>query len=67
MGPRFFKRGESMAWSSLAARRRFNGATLLQAWRVSIEQRQPRHRNGFNGATLLQAWRAGEAKDKVAA
>jgi len=35
MGPRFFKRGESTSstwWSDMS--RRFNGATLFQAWRA---------------------------------
>ncbi len=37
MGPRFFKRGESAARNHCAVQlHRFNGATLLQAWRVAL-------------------------------
>ncbi len=59
MGPRFFKRGEMMAFTRFAiAVSSFNGATLLQAWRVDVHRGEGAagHR-GFNGATLLQAWR----------
>src|SRR3989304_6074921 len=59
MGPRFFKRGESIP-SPLASGKRtsFNGATLLQAWRGEYTLILPQKRGtSFNGATLLQAWR----------
>ncbi len=37
MGPRFFKRGErATSWRGTTARTGFNGATLLQAWRVRM-------------------------------
>ncbi len=58
MGPRFFKRGEVIAdRDSKPGFGRFNGATLLQAWRVASLESLGRLAIGFNGATLLQAWR----------
>ncbi len=59
MGPRFFKRGEHV--SDKEGRldvHRFNGATLLQAWRGVHASQTDNVSRGFNGATLLQAWRA---------
>ncbi len=64
MGPRFFKRGE-VSSSSLHERRkwRFNGATLLQAWRDPIDDDIFSPSRCFNGATLLQAWRVTSVED----
>ncbi len=64
MGPRFFKRGEM---PPLASPRRpptcFNGATLLQAWRVHGLVNFSHCLLSFNGATLLQAWRVERAQN----
>ncbi len=58
MGPRFFKRGETTpARVTRQSRYRFNGATLLQAWRVHPQRQLIAIPLRFNGATLLQAWR----------
>ncbi len=58
MGPRFFKRGEALCHRFRRSRRnRFNGATLLQAWRARARRGITCRMIRFNGATLLQAWR----------
>ncbi len=47
MGPRFFKRGEDSDTARCVTRFvRFNGATLLQAWRVAVRAEQKQH-NGL--------------------
>src|SRR3990170_2210331 len=68
MGPRFFKRGECVNPNSFViALKRFNGATLLQAWRVDcLSHGWPGLTFSFNGATLLQAWRAERSASPMA-
>src|SRR3989304_1894505 len=60
LGARFFKRGECVnPISFVIALKRFNGATLLQAWRVDcLSHGWPGLKFSFNGAPFLQAWRA---------
>ena len=64
MEPRSFKRGNGAARRHVAnAPPRFNGATLIQAWkRAQVAPVQRSAMTGFNGATLIQAWKLGDTR-----
>ena len=59
MGPRVFARGDEVSASVKSANyARFNGATRVRAWRLSVCTECFTRITSFNGATRVRAWRS---------
>src|SRR5438309_1269353 len=64
MEPRVFTRGNAISLrSGRIARRCFNGATRLHAWKSLPRPQLPVRSWCFNGATRLHAWKCYDSAD----